>query len=75
MGEMRILCSEGDRKHIWDPKINDEVEDAKKSFKRMIKKGYKAFEVGRGGKKSNREVKEFDPSLGQLIMVPVIAGG
>jgi hypothetical protein len=72
---MKILCSEGDRKQIWDPTKPDEVEDAKKSFKRMTKKGYKAYEVGNRGKKTNREVKEFDPALGQLIMVPAIAGG
>lgn len=75
MGMMKILCSAGDRKQIWDPTKPEEVEDAKESFKRMTEKGYKAYEVGRKGKKTTVEVKDFDPSLGQLIMVPSIAGG
>ena len=75
MGEMRVLCGEGDRKQIWDPKVKDEVEDAKESFKRLIGKGYKAYEVDKKGNKTSREVTDFDPSLGKLIMVPQIVGG
>lgn len=75
MGEMRILGPEGDKKEIWDPSNEDEVESARATFNRLTKKGYKAFEVGAGGKKSSREITEFDPDLGKMILVQPVAGG
>jgi len=76
MGEMRVLDPKGDLKVIWDPENDDEVEAAKNQFNELVKeKGFAAFEVGLGGKKSNKHVRKFDPDMGKLIMVPAIAGG
>ena len=75
MGEMSILNHEGDTKVIWDPKNDDECEAAEEQFDSLMEKGFTAFEVGAKGKKTKRVVKEFDPDLGKLIMVPALQGG
>ena len=76
MGEMRVLDPKGDLKVIWDPENEDEVEAAKNQFDELVKeKGFAAFEVGLKGKRSKKQVREFNPDLGKLIMVPPIAGG
>lgn len=72
--EMRIMDSSGDTKTIWDPKNKDEVKAAKELFEKLIGKGFSAFRVDKKGEKAER-VKEFDPEIGALIMVPRIAGG
>ncbi len=75
MGEMRILGVEGDTKVIWDPKNEDEVDAAEAQFNLLTKKGFSAFEVGVGGRKTSKKINEFDPDLGKLIMVPRAVGG
>jgi len=75
MPEMSVLSSRGDDKHIWDPDDEKSVELAEKSFNDHIKKGFIAFEVGRGGQKTSRRVEKFDRDLGKLIFVPEVAGG
>lgn len=75
MGEMRVLDVTGDTKVIWDPDQRDEVDAAEEQFNSLTKKGYKAFEVGAKGRKTDHQVKKFDPELGKLILVPPIAGG
>ena len=75
MGEMSILNHEGDTKVIWDPENEDECEAAEEQFDSLMKKGFTAFEVGVKGKKTKQVVKNFDPDLGKLIMVPALQGG
>jgi len=75
MGEMSILNHEGDTKVIWDPDNEDECDAAEEQFDNLIDKGFTAFEVGKGGKKTAKVVKKFKPGLGKLIMVPELVGG
>lgn len=65
----------GDVKKIWDPENEDEVEDARRSFNDLKAKGYAAFEVGITGKKTTRQIREFDPDVGKMILAPVPRGG
>lgn len=74
MGHMSVMDSSGDTKTIWDPKNKDEVSAAKAMFERLIEKGFSAFSVDKDGGKAKR-VKDWDPDIGALIMVPRIAGG
>jgi hypothetical protein len=75
MGELRIMDKDaGDLKVIWDPAKQVEVDAAKTQFEALIKKGYKAFEVKKGGEKG-KEVKEFDLNQEMIIMSPAPAKG
>lgn len=64
----------GETKIIWDPENNDEVENARRTFDDLRKKGFAAFAVGLTGKRTE-QVNEFDPSLRKLIMAPALRGG
>lgn len=75
MGEMRIMGGEGDKRETWDPDDEDQVESARATFNRLIKKGFKAFQVGAAGRKTSKEITEFDPDLGKMILARPIAGG
>lgn len=71
---MQFMSDEGDTRIIWDPANDDEVEVARRSFNDLIKKGYQAYRVRRGGEKGER-VREFDPSMERLILAPATVGG
>jgi hypothetical protein len=74
MGELRYLDATGDQKVIWDPQNEDEVEAAESTFDSLKEKGFKAFKVGKNGKKTT-EMKDFDPEAGKVIMVPRMVAG
>lgn len=74
MGELRTLASGGDIKSIWDPKNDAEVEAAEDQFEKLIDEGFKAFKVGKTGRKGV-EITDFDRDAGKIILIPPIAGG
>lgn len=74
MGELRCLSKVGDTKVIWDPENRDEVDAAEEQFNTLIEKGFKAFSVSKNGRKG-KEIFDFDPDAGKIIMVPTIVGG
>lgn len=74
MGEMRVMGIKGDTRISWDPTKKVEVKVARKTFERLIKEGYTAFEIGKNNEKSSM-VAEFDPESEKLIFVPQIRGG
>jgi hypothetical protein len=74
MGELRTLNETGDTKVIWDPDNSDEVNAAKAQFETLKKKKFTAYSVKKGGEK-NKQISEFDPDAGMIIMVPQIVGG
>jgi hypothetical protein len=74
-GEMRIIDETGDTRLIWDPDNEDEVSNAKRTFKDLTAKGYAAFAVDRKGEAGKR-VDSFDAEAGKLIlMIPQQRGG
>ena len=72
--EMIVLDLTGDTKIIWNPDNPVEVDNAKKTFKRLKKQGYIAYEVRRTGGKGE-VVQEFDQQASKLIMAPQMVGG
>lgn len=72
--ELIVLCSHGDKKEIWNPRIPDEVESAKKTFEDLRRKGYLAFRVNADGSQGE-QINTFDPEAGKMIMVPQMRGG
>ena len=75
MGEMRRLDQRGDIKTIWDEENEDEVEAARQQFEDLVgDKDFKAFKVNKKGD-ATTEIKQFDPSLEKMILVPPVVGG
>lgn len=75
MGEISVLCKEGDHKIIWDPENESEVEVARMSYDKLInEENYIAYKVDKKGEPA-KKAKKFNPKWGRLIMVPPIGGG
>lgn len=74
VGIMRIISQNGDDRVTWDTHIPKEVKDAGKKFFELVKQGYQAFATKSDGEKGHR-IEEFDPALGEIIMVPGTAPG
>jgi hypothetical protein len=64
----------GDKKEIWDPDNRDEVDAARETYNRLVKKGYLAFKVKRDAEKGS-QIHEFDPDAGKMILCPPVVGG
>lgn len=72
---MSVMDRSGDTKVIWDPARQEEVDAAKKTFDRLVKKSrYMAYRVDKGGDKGE-VIREFDPSAEKLILAPPMVGG
>jgi hypothetical protein len=74
MSEMSVLDKNGDTKHIWDPKNEDETASAKLIFDTLKKKGHVAYSVDDDGDKTEI-ITKFDPKLGRMILAPPMVGG
>lgn len=65
----------GDKKVSWDKGKKHEVDAAKREFDYLVKEqGYFAYKPGRKGKAGD-QVREFDPTLEELILIPQKQGG
>jgi hypothetical protein len=72
---MAIQDETGDTKIIWSKDNEDEVENARRTFKDMLKKGYKAFHVvGKNGE-TGEQMREFDPDAERIIFLKQMRGG
>lgn len=74
VGEMAVMGKEGDTKLIWDSDEDAEVENARRSFNDLKKKGFAAFSVNKKGEQGS-QIHEFDPKAEKIIMVPAMQGG
>lgn len=74
-GLIEIIDPTGDTKLMWDKNNQTEVGIAKAAFDKAVEGKAAVFEVkGKDGEKGKR-VKEFDPSLERLLVVPQLVGG
>lgn len=72
---MAIMDRTGDTKLIWNRDNPDEVENARRTFKDLTKKGYTAFRVeGKDGKQGEK-MNDFDPDAERIILAPRMQGG
>lgn len=75
MGQLRVLGASGDTKIEWNPKDKDETKEARKMFDKLVKtKSMTAWKIDRKGRK-DKQLKEFDPSAGMILLVPPTKGG
>ena len=72
--EILILDQSGHIKQIWDRSVPDEVGMARKTFDKMLAKGYAAFRVKKDGSQGEK-IKEFDPEAEKMILAPALRGG
>jgi len=71
---LHILDKTGDTKLIWSSDNDDEVENARRTFQDLKKKGFVAHAVNQGGRKGEI-LQEFDRTAEQIIMAPPLVGG
>ena len=63
------LNGTGDTRVMWDSRNPDEVRAARAQFNELIKT-HVAYEVeGKKGKQTNRQIREFNPSLERIVFV------
>jgi hypothetical protein len=70
-GQFRIMGREGDVGHDWDANDPASVQEAERVFNKFVKRGGLAFKTG----KENEQIREFDPSAVEILLMPQIAGG
>jgi hypothetical protein len=74
VGEMSIMDGSGHTQMKWNTDKLNEILAAKETFDTLVTKGYSAF-----GSKTKLEpkhtIKEFDPTMEELVMVPKTVGG
>jgi hypothetical protein len=74
IGQMNIMDRSGHKELTWDTEKLDEILAAQQTFDNLMKKGYSAF----GSKKKAETkylVREFDPTMEELVLVPKTVGG
>lgn len=75
MGEMRLMGAAGDTKVIWNPDNQDEVDNARQTWDRLVTtKRFLGFRMSIAGDKGE-QIKDFDPDAARLIVTPPMAGG
>jgi len=72
--EMAFMDETGDTKLIWTEGNEIEVENARRTFNEMRKKGYIAYAVDKKGEKGT-VIDHFDPSAEKIILAPQLKGG
>lgn len=75
MGELVKMDDTGDTKIMWSKDNQDEIDNAKRTFDDLRKKGFTAYSVkGKNGEK-NEIIRDFDPDSEKIIMAPQMQGG
>jgi hypothetical protein len=72
--EMNIMDRSGHKQLTWEAEKLDQILTAQETFDDLLKNGYTAF-----GSKTKTEakhvMKEFDPTMEEMVMVPKTVGG
>lgn len=74
IGVMNIMDRSGHKQLTWSTDRLDEIVEARETFDALMKKGYSAF--GANQKEETKYlIKEFDPTVEEMVLVPKIVGG
>lgn len=74
VGEMSIMDRSGHKQLNWNLDRLEEVAAAKETFDALIKEGYSAF-ASTTTAEPKHTIKEFDPTMKDVVMVPRTVGG
>jgi hypothetical protein len=69
-----VLDRSGDTKIMWSKSSDPEVENARKTFDDLRKKGYVAYRTAKEGDRGE-VMRTFDATAERMILVPPMAGG
>jgi len=72
--QMTIMNSGGDSKHAWDPSDEESTQQAREVYDLHIKDGFSAFRMNATGE-AGEPMGEFDPMAGNVLLMPMMAGG
>jgi hypothetical protein len=74
MNEFKVLDPNGHTRTGWDTNSPEEVENARRIYNDLVKRGYRAFRMeGRGGE--GVPTRAFDPKDKETLLVPPIRAG
>lgn len=76
MGQIRVMTpKDGDKSVTWDPENAESVKAAKDEFDKLKSDGHKLYKTKTTTTRTGEPVDEFDPSVGEYLAVPAMAGG
>lgn len=76
MGKIRVMTpKDGDNSVQWDPEDADSVKAAKDEFDKLMADGHKMYKTKATTTRTGDPVDEFDPTVGEYVAVPAMAGG
>lgn len=74
MNEFKVLDPNGHTRTTWDTSSAEDVENARRVFNDLMKRGYRAFRMDeRAGEGVPRSA--FDPKERETLLVPPIRAG
>ena len=73
--ELSIADPSGDTRIMWDPNNRDEVKTAKAAFDEAKSRGMLAYAVDPNSAEKGEVIREFDKTLGKIIMSRQLVGG
>lgn len=74
MNEFKVLDPNGHTRTTWDTSSAEEVENARRIYNELMKRGYRAFRM-EGGAGESVPKGRFDPKDKETLLVPPIRAG
>jgi hypothetical protein len=72
-GVLNIMDHSGHKQLHWNLEELEEVAVARKTFDKLVSRGYSAF--GSRENEPKHLIRDFDPTMKEVVMVPVTVGG
>lgn len=74
IGEMSIMDRSGHKELKWNMDNIEEIAVAKQTFDTLTRSGYSAF-ASKTKAEAKHTIREFDPTMEEMVMVPRTVGG
>jgi len=74
IGEMSIMDRSGHKELKWKMDNPDEIGVAKRTFDTLTRTGYSAF-ASKTRAEAKHTIREFDPTMEEMVLVPRTVGG
>jgi hypothetical protein len=72
-GVMNIMDHSGHKQLQWNMDELEDIAVARKTFDKLVSRGYSAF--GSHETEAKHLIREFDPTMKEVVMVPITVGG
>jgi hypothetical protein len=73
MGVIRWMCSEGDTQVAWSDTDTESLETARRMVERAFSEGRGVFAIDEDG--VGVRLRQFDPAVREIVVIPQIKGG